>query len=360
MGLLAQETMGSMLGPPCPMGPLRPASRNGYDLYATRPQADRGGMTKNMGRELALMVVTACLTAIPAPRLFGGPMAGGPKVGIARVGPIHPMAWGAIRATLPVSHSSMLNQIRPIAPNLLAQGPVVVLDRENLVAPILRIPMPQAIKISLQSGDATDKPGLIIITDHVSNKLETCLAKGDVGSAFQALGRAFDAGSSPESTGGEGDLSEPPVSALAQNTGDLNKRAEFPKYILRFRGKEAPAQDVDKIRNLPGIKILESTRNMLLVQGDEAEIKGLIGTMPGWKMSPLMPVPLADEPPELMQIRRLDGVSSVLVDVNQGLIFVAFKTRKAYDAAYNQGMLPKTLGRYSMIYSADGKLMGKR
>lgn len=73
------------------------------------------------------------------------------------------------------------------------------------------------------------------------------------------------------------------------------------RFILRFRGTgPKPAEDVEHIRALPNISVLDdSSPRMLLVEAPEAELKALIDSMSGWVMTPERMIPLPDPRPKL-------------------------------------------------------------
>ena len=67
------------------------------------------------------------------------------------------------------------------------------------------------------------------------------------------------------------------------------------RYILRFRGKgPIPANDVESIRSLKGLNVVDSTSRMLLVEAPKDELKSLIASMPEWILSEERTVPLPD------------------------------------------------------------------
>ncbi|HSK71959.1 MAG TPA: hypothetical protein VK892_09715 [Pyrinomonadaceae bacterium] len=59
------------------------------------------------------------------------------------------------------------------------------------------------------------------------------------------------------------------------------------RLILRYRGAGvAPAQDLEKIRNLSEIEIIDSSPRMLLVEGDLTKLHELLEQMPEWHLYP--------------------------------------------------------------------------
>lgn len=65
---------------------------------------------------------------------------------------------------------------------------------------------------------------------------------------------------------------------------------------MRFRGGGSkPAGDVQRILTSDGITVLDnSSPRMLLVEGDQSELKALVASMPGWIMAPEQTIPLPD------------------------------------------------------------------
>lgn len=59
------------------------------------------------------------------------------------------------------------------------------------------------------------------------------------------------------------------------------------RYILRFRGEgEKPETDVEVIRSLPHLKVLdEDSPRMLLVEAPEEELQPAMDALPNWLMS---------------------------------------------------------------------------
>ena len=57
-------------------------------------------------------------------------------------------------------------------------------------------------------------------------------------------------------------------------------------YILRYRGPGAiPADHLERIRNLMGVDIIDTTPRMLLVKGPSDKLKSLIAALPDWVLS---------------------------------------------------------------------------
>ena len=76
-------------------------------------------------------------------------------------------------------------------------------------------------------------------------------------------------------------------------------KSQAVQLILRYSGKEISAQDRSRIESLKGLKVLDSSEKMLLVEGDEAAVKALIATLPGWKVFPHAVLGFPEEPPQV-------------------------------------------------------------
>jgi len=72
------------------------------------------------------------------------------------------------------------------------------------------------------------------------------------------------------------------------------------RFILRYQGEGSkPAEDVNRIRSLENIKVLdESSPRMLLVEGAGARLKALVESMPEWVLTPQRMIPLPDPRPK--------------------------------------------------------------
>lgn len=58
------------------------------------------------------------------------------------------------------------------------------------------------------------------------------------------------------------------------------------RLILRYRGPgSTPADEIERIRSLPGTEILDSTGRMLLVESSDDELYSLLDELPDWVMS---------------------------------------------------------------------------
>ena len=72
-------------------------------------------------------------------------------------------------------------------------------------------------------------------------------------------------------------------------------------YILRYKGAgRKPAGDVEKIRTLPGLKVLdEGSPRMILVDAPEGALNALAEALPDWTVSPEQMFRLPDPRPKL-------------------------------------------------------------
>ena len=74
------------------------------------------------------------------------------------------------------------------------------------------------------------------------------------------------------------------------------------RFILRFRGTGSiPAEDMERIRALPDVDVIDSTSRMLLVEAPEDEVKSLVQSMPEWVLSPEQTVGRPDPRPKVME-----------------------------------------------------------
>jgi hypothetical protein len=72
------------------------------------------------------------------------------------------------------------------------------------------------------------------------------------------------------------------------------------RFIVRFTGKgEPPAEDINQIRKMPQLRVVDSSPRMLLVDAPHAELDALIRSMPSWVLSPEKFFPIPDPRPKL-------------------------------------------------------------
>jgi len=71
------------------------------------------------------------------------------------------------------------------------------------------------------------------------------------------------------------------------------------KFIVRYVGTgPRPAADVKRIRTAPGLKVLDDSSRMMLVEGSPKSLKALQGSLPGWRWSPERSIRLPDPRPK--------------------------------------------------------------
>jgi len=74
------------------------------------------------------------------------------------------------------------------------------------------------------------------------------------------------------------------------------------RFIFRFRGTgPIPSDDLERIRALPEVDIVDSTSRMLLLQATEEDVKSLASAMPEWVLSPEQTVSLPDPRPKILE-----------------------------------------------------------
>jgi hypothetical protein len=67
------------------------------------------------------------------------------------------------------------------------------------------------------------------------------------------------------------------------------------RYILRYGGSQsAPSEHLESIRATPGLRVLDQSPKMLLVDADESSLRAQLKAMPGWSMHPEQSYPLPD------------------------------------------------------------------
>ena len=72
------------------------------------------------------------------------------------------------------------------------------------------------------------------------------------------------------------------------------------RFILRFKGAgEKPAQDVQRIRSLPGTTVVDDSDRMILIEGPATKIEELVKELPQWSLSKEHFVQLPDPRPKL-------------------------------------------------------------
>lgn len=67
------------------------------------------------------------------------------------------------------------------------------------------------------------------------------------------------------------------------------------RYILRYgKSPSAPVEHVQSILAIPGIRVIDKSPNMLLVDADESALRSKLLGMPGWSVNPEQQYPLPD------------------------------------------------------------------
>jgi hypothetical protein len=59
------------------------------------------------------------------------------------------------------------------------------------------------------------------------------------------------------------------------------------RFVLRYAGGEAmPADHLNSIRLTPGLRIIDESPKMLLVDSEESTLQKTLKEMPGWSLHP--------------------------------------------------------------------------
>jgi hypothetical protein len=67
------------------------------------------------------------------------------------------------------------------------------------------------------------------------------------------------------------------------------------RYILRYgKASAAPTAHVQSIKATDGLRLLDESPNMLLVDADEGTLRKKLGELQGWSLSAEKTVPLPD------------------------------------------------------------------
>jgi hypothetical protein len=70
------------------------------------------------------------------------------------------------------------------------------------------------------------------------------------------------------------------------------------RYILRFRGSgPTPAEDVRRIRSLPGVRVIDQSERTLLLEAPDGELRSLMPNLSRWAMGEEQSIPLPDSRP---------------------------------------------------------------
>jgi hypothetical protein len=69
----------------------------------------------------------------------------------------------------------------------------------------------------------------------------------------------------------------------------------MPRWILRYHGRGTrPDADVERIAALSGVAVVDDSNRMLLVEGPEDTLRGVLAALPDWTLNEERPVPLPD------------------------------------------------------------------
>jgi hypothetical protein len=67
------------------------------------------------------------------------------------------------------------------------------------------------------------------------------------------------------------------------------------RFILRFKGNgDSPVDDLERIRTLPDLKVVDDSSRMLLVEAPQEVVTKLVETLPEWSLSRERFVPMPD------------------------------------------------------------------
>ena len=67
------------------------------------------------------------------------------------------------------------------------------------------------------------------------------------------------------------------------------------RYILRYgNAASAPDADVKALRATQGVRVVDRSPNMLLVEADEGALRKQVDGLNGWSMHPEQQIPLPD------------------------------------------------------------------
>jgi hypothetical protein len=68
------------------------------------------------------------------------------------------------------------------------------------------------------------------------------------------------------------------------------------RYILRYKASgPKPEGDLLRIRNTPGLTVVDESPRMLLVEGDDKPIEDLRGDLANWLVTPEVQISLPDK-----------------------------------------------------------------
>jgi hypothetical protein len=70
------------------------------------------------------------------------------------------------------------------------------------------------------------------------------------------------------------------------------------RYIVRYVGEGLrPAADVQRIREAPGLTVLDDAAQMMLVEASAGKLRELMGSLPDWTWTPERSIRLPDPRP---------------------------------------------------------------
>lgn len=84
--------------------------------------------------------------------------------------------------------------------------------------------------------------------------------------------------------------------AVLEKLGKLPPKVAASRYVVRYRGREAslPVADVERIR--ASVQVVDASDRMFLVQGDDASVRALTASLPSWRVTLEVDVPLPRAP----------------------------------------------------------------
>jgi hypothetical protein len=65
----------------------------------------------------------------------------------------------------------------------------------------------------------------------------------------------------------------------------------MPRFILRRRGGDADASEVERVRAAPRVSVVDATPRMLLVEAEPADVHELMAELPGWILAEERSIP---------------------------------------------------------------------
>ena len=71
------------------------------------------------------------------------------------------------------------------------------------------------------------------------------------------------------------------------------------RYVLRYSGPADPTEQLRRIRSSNKLRVIDESPKMLLVEGDDQDIRDSIAGEAGWQAVPEHTVPLPDPRPKI-------------------------------------------------------------